>query len=113
MQSQDPVKILMVEDDRQIADFVCRGLAEAGYLVDMAARGLDGLDQAVNGHHDVIVLDIMLPELDGLELLRRLRDLNIDTPVLILSAKSRVSDRVLGLQAGGDDYLIKPFAFSE
>jgi CheY-like chemotaxis protein len=112
MQSQDPIRVLIVEDDRQIADFVCKGLVEAGYLVDVAVRGLDGLDQAIKGNHDVIVLDIMLPELDGLELLHRLRDLNIGTPVLILSAKSRVSDRVLGLQAGGDDYLIKPFAFS-
>jgi two-component system OmpR family response regulator len=113
MQSHDPIRVLMVEDDRQIADFVCKGLVEAGYLVDVAVRGLDGLDQAIKGNHNVIVLDIMLPELDGLDLLKQLRDLNIGTPVLILSAKSRVSDRVLGLQAGGDDYLIKPFAFSE
>jgi two-component system, OmpR family, response regulator len=113
MQNREPASVLMVEDDRQIADFVCKGLVEAGFVVDWAASGVEGYERAVKGKYHVIILDIMLPGMDGLELLRRLRDLDITTPVLILSAKSRVSDRVRGLQAGGDDYLIKPFAFSE
>ena len=113
MPNQEPASVLIVEDDRHIADFVCRGLVEAGFVVDVAVNGIEGFEQAVTGKYHVIILDIMLPELDGLELLKRLRDLNIGTPVIILSAKSRISDRVLGLQAGGDDYLIKPFAFSE
>jgi two-component system, OmpR family, response regulator len=108
-----PVRVLLIEDDSAIADFVCQGLREVGYEVDLAGSGSDGLERVSRREHQVVVLDIMLPGMNGLEVLKRLRERGIETPVLILSAKRSVDDRVLGLRSGGDDYLVKPFAFSE
>ncbi len=105
--------ILIIEDDWQIADVVRQGLSEEGFEVEVARNGLDGLRFAVKGTHCLIILDLMLPGMDGLELLRRLREQKVDAPVLILSAKRSVDDRVVGLRSGGDDYLVKPFAFAE
>jgi len=107
------MRILVVEDDRKIASFVMKGLKEAGFAVDLAIDGEDGLHQALTAPYDAAIIDIMLPKLDGLQLIEELRRQNINTPVLILSAKRSVDDRVRGLQKGGDDYLTKPFAFSE
>ena len=107
------MRALIVEDDPKITDFVAKGLAEAGFAVDRAADGRSGLDLARSVQHDVAVIDLMLPELDGLALIRSMRSEGIRTPVLILSAKQSVSDRVSGLEIGADDYLTKPFAFPE
>lgn len=107
------MRILVVEDDVKIASFVCRGLQQAGSAVDQAANGEDGLAMALTQPYDVAIIDIMLPKLDGLRLIEELRQHKINTPVIILSAKRSVDDRVKGLQIGGDDYLTKPFAFSE
>lgn len=107
------MRILVVEDDAKIASFVVRGLKQAGYAVDHAADGETGLALAESTDYDAAVVDIMLPHLDGISLVKRLRAARRSTPVLFLSAKSSVDDRVRGLQAGGDDYLTKPFAFSE
>jgi two-component system, OmpR family, response regulator len=107
------MRALLVEDDVSIADFVVRGLKEAGFAVDHAADGEAGLTAAVNQPYDVAVVDLMLPKRDGLSLIEELRRRAIATPVLILSARRTVDDRVHGLQAGGDDYLTKPFAFAE
>ena len=104
---------LLIEDDDTIADFVARGLREAGFAVDRAADGADGLDAALAQTYDVAVVDVMLPRRDGLSVIEELRRKGVMTPVLILSAKRSVDDRVRGLQAGGDDYLTKPFAFAE
>ncbi len=107
------MRLLIVEDDATIADFVAKGLTEAGFAVDVAADGARGLELAAGGSYDVAIVDIMLPELDGLTLIDRMRARGVRTPVLILSARRTVDDRVRGLQAGGDDYLTKPFAFAE
>jgi two-component system OmpR family response regulator len=107
------MRVLVVEDDSKIASFVVNGLKQNGFAADHASDGENGLALAQAVTYDAAVLDIMLPKLDGLSLLRQLRQLKILTPVLILSAKASVDDRVKGLQAGGDDYLTKPFAFSE
>ena len=107
------MRILVVEDDRKIASFVVNGLKQSGFAVDHCADGEEGLILAQSTPFDAAVVDIMLPKLDGLTLVQTLRRNNIQTPVLILSAKATVDDRVKGLQAGGDDYLVKPFAFSE
>jgi len=107
------MRILVVEDDKKLASFVAKGLKEAGYAVDVAQDGPDGLDLGLSGVYDAAVLDIMLPGMDGLTLIERLRAKKNNTPVIILSAKRTVDDRVKGLQAGGDDYLTKPFSFSE
>jgi two-component system OmpR family response regulator len=107
------MKILVVEDDRETAAYLVKGLSESGYTVDRAEDGREGLYFATSGGYDVIILDRMLPNLDGLSLLGALRAANISTPALILSALGSVDDRVKGLRAGGDDYLVKPFAFSE
>ena len=107
------VRALLVEDDQTIADFVGRGLREAGFAVDHAPDGEEGLRLAGDGDYDVAVVDVMLPEADGLSLIKELRRRAVTTPVLILSARHTVDDRVGGLEAGGDDYLIKPFAFTE
>src|SRR5262245_33690623 len=107
------MRILVVEDDREVARFIERGLKEAGHTVDLADDGRDGLFLAMSEPYQAIVLDRMLPQVDGLAILRALRGSKIDTPVLILSALGDVDDRVAGLRAGGDDYLIKPFAVSE
>jgi DNA-binding response OmpR family regulator len=107
------VHVLLVEDDSTIADFVGKGLREAGFAVDHAADGRDGLQRAIDGRYDAAIVDVMLPGLDGLSVIDGLRARGVRTPVLILSAKRTVDDRVRGLQAGGDDYLTKPFAFAE
>ena len=107
------MKLLVVEDDRETASYLLKGLRESGYSVDRAADGREGLFMASSGGYDAIVLDRMLPGMDGLTLLGALRAAEIGTPALILSALGSVDDRVKGLRAGGDDYLVKPFAFSE
>jgi two-component system, OmpR family, response regulator len=107
------VHVLLVEDDPTIAGFVEKGLKEAGYVVDHAADGRDGLQRAADGRYDAAIVDVMLPGLDGLSLIDSLRARGVRMPVLILSARRSVDDRVRGLQAGGDDYLTKPFAFAE
>ena len=107
------MRVLVVEDDRKIASFVVKGLKQAGFAVDHAADGEDGLHRSTTQPYDVAVIDIMLPKLDGLHLVERLRQQHINTPVIILSAKRSVDDRVKGLETGSDDYLTKPFAFSE
>ena len=107
------MRVLVAEDDQVIADFVSHGLREAGYAVDVAATGSDALRQALDGGYDAAVMDVMLPGLDGLSVIEQLRAKKNQMPVLILSARHTVDDRVRGLQAGGDDYLTKPFAFAE
>jgi heavy metal response regulator len=107
------MRLLVVEDDKKIASFVSRGLKEAGYVVDIAERGDDAFQLALHNHYDVAIVDLMLPGLDGLSLIERWRAQKVKMPVIILSAKRSVDDRVKGLQVGGDDYLTKPFAFSE
>ena len=104
---------LLIEDDDTIADFVGRGLREAGFAVDRESDGAAGLEAALGQTYDVAVVDVMLPARDGLSVIEELRRKGVMTPVLILSARHSVDDRVRGLQAGGDDYLTKPFAFSE
>jgi len=108
-----PMRILVVEDDKKIASFVVNGLKQSGYAVDHSSDGEDGLFRAQTIPYDAAVVDLMLPKLDGLGLIQQARAHGVRTPVLILSAKASVDDRVKGLQAGGDDYLTKPFAFSE
>jgi two-component system, OmpR family, response regulator len=107
------MRLLVVEDDRTIASFLVKGLQEAGFAVDQADDGRKGLALALTEPYDAAVVDVMLPGLDGLGLIEQMRAHRIRTPVIILSAKRSVDDRVRGLQAGGDDYLVKPFAFSE
>ncbi len=104
---------LIIEDDRAIADFIARGLREAGFAVDVAINGEEGLEAALTQEPDIAIVDLMLPGRDGLSLIDELRRQGRSTPVLILSARRSVDDRVRGLQAGGDDYLTKPFAFAE
>jgi two-component system, OmpR family, response regulator len=104
---------LLIEDDDTIAEFVARGLREAGFAVDRASDGAEGLVSALDQAYDVAVVDLMLPKRDGLSVIEELRRKGVMTPVLILSARQTVDDRVRGLQAGGDDYLTKPFAFAE
>jgi two-component system OmpR family response regulator len=107
------MRILLVEDDLKIASFVVKGLKEAGFAVDHAQNGEEGLYMALTEPYDATIVDIMLPKLDGLSLIEELRRKKINTPVIILSAKRSIDDRVKGLQTGSDDYLTKPFAFSE
>jgi two-component system OmpR family response regulator len=107
------MRLLLVEDDKKIARFVMNGLKEAGFAVDHADNGEDGLHLALTEPYDIAVVDLMLPKLDGLSLIEEVRKNNINTPVLILSARRSVDDRVQGLKTGSDDYLVKPFAFSE
>lgn len=107
------MRILIVEDDRQTARFIVKGLKQEGFAVDHAPDGEDGLHLALTEPYDVAVIDIMLPKLDGLTLIDEMRRAGSDIPVIVLSARSSVDDRIKGLQAGGDDYLVKPFAFSE
>jgi len=108
-----PMRILLVEDDRKIASFIVKGLKAAGFAVDHAEDGEEGLRLALTEPYDIAIIDIMLPKLDGLALIERMRKEKVNTPVMILSARGSVDDRVKGLQRGGDDYLTKPFAFSE
>ena len=107
------MRILVIEDDRDAASWLMKGLTESGHVADHAANGEDGLNLALEGIHDILVVDRMLPKLDGLSIIRTLRAKGMTTPVLILSALSDVDERVKGLRAGGDDYLAKPYAFSE
>jgi two-component system, OmpR family, response regulator len=107
------MKLLVVEDDRETASYLVKGLGESGYTVDRAGDGREGLFLASSGGYDAMILDRMLPGIDGLSMLGALRAAEIRTPALILSALGSVDDRVKGLRAGGDDYLVKPFAFSE
>ena len=107
------MRALIIEDDQAIADFVARGLRESGFAVDQASDGDEGLEAALQQSYDVAIVDLMLPRRDGLAVIDALRKRGRTTPVLILSARRSVDDRVLGLQAGGDDYLTKPFAFAE
>jgi two-component system OmpR family response regulator len=107
------MRVLLVEDDGKIASFITKGLKAAGFAVDYAPDGEEGLHLSLTETYDAAIVDIMLPKLDGLTLIERMRRDKVNTPVLILSAKASVDDRVKGLQKGGDDYLTKPFAFSE
>ena len=107
------MRILVIEDDGRTADYIVKGLVECGYAVDRVAEGRDGLHRATSGEYDALIIDRMLPGLDGLAIVKSLRAAEIVTPVLILSALAHVDERVNGLKAGGDDYLTKPFAFSE
>jgi len=107
------MRVLVVEDDEKIASFVVKGLKQNGFAVDHCTDGEEGLFMAESVNYDTVVVDLMLPKLDGLSLIRKLRAKKLRVPVLILSARASVDDRVKGLQAGSDDYLTKPFAFSE
>ena len=107
------MRLLLIEDDLVVARFVQNGLREAGHAVLVAHDGLEGLDLALNEHFDVAIVDLMLPSLDGLTLIDRIRHRKVKAPVIILSAKRSIDDRIAGLRTGGDDYLTKPFSFSE
>src|SRR5579862_1935360 len=107
------MKVLVIEDDREAAAYLVKGLGESGYVVDRAPDGREGLFLATSGTYDALIVDRMLPGMDGLSVIGALRAAEVRTPVLILSALGAVDDRVKGLRAGGDDYLVKPFAFSE
>jgi two-component system OmpR family response regulator len=109
----DEMRILIIEDDRDAADYLVKAFREVGHVADVAYDGEDGLALALEGDHDVMVVDRMLPKRDGLSVIGALRAKNVETPALILSALGQVDDRVKGLRAGGDDYLPKPYAFSE
>ena len=107
------MKILIVEDEPKTGDYLKQGLTEAGFVTDLAREGWDGLELAKAGHYDLMVLDVMLPGLNGWQVLEGIRRAGIETPVLFLTARDRVEDRVKGLELGADDYLVKPFAFAE
>jgi heavy metal response regulator len=107
------MRILVVEDEKRIADFLCRGLEGAGYAVDSALTGAAALDHTQATDYDLVVLDLMLPDMDGLQVLENVRSRKMGPPVLILSARGTLEDRVKGLETGADDYLVKPFAFVE
>ncbi|MBA4366435.1 MAG: DNA-binding response regulator [Desulfobacterium sp.] len=107
------MRLLIIEDDLEIASFIIKGLKQEGFAVDHAADGEEGLHLILTVPYDAAIIDIMLPKLDGLSIIENLRQRRFNTPVLILSAKHSVDDRVRGIQKGGDDYLVKPFAFSE
>ncbi len=107
------MKILIVEDEQKTGDYLKQGLSEAGFVADLARDGVDGLHLALTGDYDLVVLDVMLPRLDGWQVLREIRQKGKHLPVLFLTARDQVEDRVKGLEFGADDYLVKPFAFSE
>ena len=107
------MRVLVIEDDDTISSFITKGLEQSGMAVDSAANGEEGLQLALSFPYDAAIVDIMLPKLDGLTLVQKMREKKMSTPVIILSAKRSVDDRIRGLQSGGDDYLVKPFAFSE
>ncbi len=107
------MRILIVEDEKKVAGFIKKGLEEETYAVDVAYDGEEGFHLAAMNEYDMIILDLMLPKIDGLEVLTRLRDKKVSTPILLLTAKDAVEDKVTGLNKGADDYLTKPFAFSE
>jgi two-component system copper resistance phosphate regulon response regulator CusR len=106
------MRILVIEDEKRLAEYLRKGLSQSGHVVDVAHDGIDGKHLAVNGDYDIVVLDVMLPGIDGFGVLKALRETK-DTAVLMLTARDKVEDRVRGLQEGADDYLVKPFAFSE
>ena len=107
------MKLLIVEDETKTADYLRQGLVEAGFVVDLARTGLDGHHLAMSETYDLIILDVMLPDVDGWRILQSLRDAEKSVPVMFLTARDSVADRVKGLELGADDYLVKPFAFSE
>jgi DNA-binding response OmpR family regulator len=107
------MRLLVVEDDRSLAEALRRGLAQEGHVVDVVHAGAEGLDLATTGVHDAVILDVMLPGMDGMAVARRLREENVHTPVLMLTARDALPDRISGFNAGADDYLTKPFAFEE
>ena len=107
------MRLLVIEDDAEAASYLSKAFREQGHAVDVAVDGVDGYDRAREGLYDVLIVDRMLPKLDGLSLVTSLRNQKVETPILILSALAQVDDRVKGLRAGGDDYLTKPYAFSE
>ncbi len=107
------MRLLVVEDKQKVANFVKQGLTEEGYAVDVAMDGETGLDMALDRVHDLVILDISLPKKDGLSLLQEMRDARVSAPVLLLTVRANIEDKVLGLDAGADDYLTKPFAFQE
>jgi len=107
------MKIILIEDDQVIADFITKGMREAGFAIDHAADGHSGLSTILDNSYDIAIIDLMLPKLDGLSIISRIREKKINLPVIILSAKRSVDERIVGLQSGGDDYLTKPFSFSE
>lgn len=107
------MRLLIIEDDMEIVSFITKGMKQEGFTVDHSGDGEEGLHMAETSTYDAAIIDIMLPKLDGLSVIETLRKKNINTPVIILSAKRSLDDRVMGLQKGGDDYLVKPFAFSE
>jgi two-component system copper resistance phosphate regulon response regulator CusR len=107
------MKILIVEDEAKISDYLRQGLSEAGFVVDIARNGLDGHHLALTGDYDLLILDVMLPDVDGWRILKSLRETDRRVPVLFLTARDSVEDRVKGLELGADDYLVKPFAFAE
>jgi len=107
------IRLLVVEDEKKVSSFISKGLKEEGYAVDVAFDGRTGLQMAMDKIHDLIVLDIHLPGMDGMSVLHELRKGRVSTPVLLLTVRANIEDKVLGLDAGGDDYLTKPFAFQE
>jgi len=107
------MKLLVVEDDTKTGEYLRQGLSESGFQVDLVRTGLDGHHQALTEHYDLLILDVMLPDIDGWRIVRALREAKSNTPVLFLTARDSVEDRVKGLELGADDYLVKPFAFSE
>jgi two-component system, OmpR family, copper resistance phosphate regulon response regulator CusR len=107
------MKILIVEDEQKTGDYLKQGLTEAGFVIDLVRDGLDGAHQALTDDYDLVVLDVMLPKLDGWQVLQRIRQGSKHMPVLFLTARDQIEDRVKGLELGADDYLVKPFAFSE
>ncbi|MGD0624915.1 MAG: response regulator transcription factor [Thermodesulfobacteriota bacterium] len=107
------MRLLVVEDEKKVASFIKQGLEEEGYAVDVALDGEEGLGMALDQVHDLIILDISLPKMDGLQVLKKLRHQKVNSPVLLLTVRATIEDKVLGLDAGADDYLTKPFAFQE
>jgi two-component system copper resistance phosphate regulon response regulator CusR len=107
------MRLLVVEDEQKIGDYLQKGLEEAGFVVQLSRNGLDGYHMAVSEAFDLLILDVMLPDIDGWQILQKLRSAGLSTPVLFLTAKDSLSDKVKGLELGADDYLIKPFAFAE
>ena|SRR3990167_4897953 len=113
MYEEKKMKILIVEDEQKTGDYLKQGLSEAGFVVDLVRDGLDGVHQALTNDYELVVLDVMLPKLDGWQVLQRIRQGGKHMPVLFLTARDQIEDRVKGLELGADDYLVKPFAFSE
>jgi heavy metal response regulator len=107
------MRILVIEDEKKVARFIKKGLEEEGYAVDLASDGEEGLARVLDQVHDLIILDIALPKIDGLQVLKKLRERKVPTPVLLLTVRATIEDKVLGLDSGADDYLTKPFAFQE